>query len=118
METALQEVKQLRQQCQQLLEERGRLEDSPAAMMARVLICRGLQKNEESELATKSAQQDRDAKDMLQQFEEPLGMPRQYRAAVRFEREKEDEIREYQEEVAQLPLHWTFEDHMELQREL
>ena len=73
-------MKQLRQQCQQLLEERGRLEDSPAAMMAaeRVLICRGLQKNEESELATKSAQQERDAKDMLQQFEEPLG----YAAAV------------------------------------
>ncbi|CAK9035095.1 unnamed protein product, partial [Durusdinium trenchii] len=45
----------------------------------------------DTDLANKTAQLERDARDMLQQFQE-------------FEREKEDEVREFHAEIAQLPL--------------
>ncbi|CAJ1368801.1 unnamed protein product [Effrenium voratum] len=80
LEGALQEIRQLRQQNQQLLEEKRCLEErSAGAPMA----------GQPSELAAKNAQLERDARDVLQQFEE-------------FEREKADEVRELQDEVTAL----------------
>lgn len=74
LESALQEIQKLRQQNQQLLKE-AESQCQP--------------KNDDSGLVAKNAQLERDARDMLQQFEE-------------FEREKEDEVKEFQEEIAQL----------------
>eukprot|EP00434_Breviolum_minutum_P027874 symbB.v1.2.024659.t1/scaffold2352.1/size103767/5 len=74
LESALQEIQKLRQQNQQLLKE-AESQCQP--------------KNDDSDLVAKNAQLERDARDMLQQFEE-------------FEREKEDEVKEFQEEIAQL----------------
>jgi len=74
LESALQEIQKLRQQNQQLLKE-AESQSQP--------------KNDDSDLVAKNAQLERDARDMLQQFEE-------------FEREKEDEVKEFQEEIAQL----------------
>lgn len=74
LESALQEIQKLRQQNQQLLQEAE---------------SRRCQQSEETELAAKNTQLESDARDMLQQFEE-------------FEREKEDEVKEFQEEIAQV----------------
>eukprot|EP00913_Durusdinium_trenchii_P026302 g24680.t1 len=51
----------------------------------------------DTDLANKTAQLERDARDMLQQFQE-------------FEREKEDEVREFHAEIAQLNAKLTEKD--------